>query len=189
MFSAFEDSTNSRRYSMVKSKTESHSVVSNSLGFPGGSDGKESVCHVGGPGSIPESGGSPGEGYGNPLQCSCLENPMDTGCQALLQGAFWAQDWTWVSCVAGRFFTTRATREVYSTVVHSYWKTSVCKCKRINKFTTLTVLLPFASSLYWTHFPKFRLLLRVHFCPYSVDLLGVRFHNRDFTAQLPIASP
>ena len=71
---------------MVKSKTESHSVVSNSLGFPGGSDGKESVCHMGGPGSIPESGGSPGEGYGNPLQCSCLENPMDPGCHALSRG-------------------------------------------------------------------------------------------------------
>ena len=88
---AFEDSTNSRWYSTVKSKTESHSVVSNSLGFPGGSDGKESVCHMRSPGSIPESGGSPGEGHGNPLQCSCLENPMDRGCHALFQGTFWTQ--------------------------------------------------------------------------------------------------
>ena len=46
-------------------------------GFPGGSDGKVSVCSAGDPGSIPGSGRSPGEGNGNPLQYSCLENPMD----------------------------------------------------------------------------------------------------------------
>ena len=45
--------------------------------FPGGSDGKASACNVGDPGSIPGSGRSPGEGNGNPLQHSCLENPMD----------------------------------------------------------------------------------------------------------------
>ena len=47
--------------------------------FPGGSDGKASVYNVGDPGLIPEPGRSPGEGNGNPLQNSCLENPMDTG--------------------------------------------------------------------------------------------------------------
>ena len=45
-------------------------------GLPGGSDGKVSVCNVGDQGSIPGSGRSPGEGNGNPLQHSCLENPM-----------------------------------------------------------------------------------------------------------------
>ena len=49
------------------------------LGFPGGSDGKVSAYNVGDPGSIPGSGRSPGEGNGNPLQYSCLENPMDRG--------------------------------------------------------------------------------------------------------------
>ena len=43
-------------------------------GFPGGSDGKESACDAGHPGSIPGLGRSPGEGNGNPLQYSCLEN-------------------------------------------------------------------------------------------------------------------
>ena len=43
-------------------------------GFPGGSDSKEAACIVGDPGSIPGSGRSPGEGNGNPLQYSCLEN-------------------------------------------------------------------------------------------------------------------
>ena len=49
------------------------------LDFPGGSDGKASVYNVGDLGSIPGSGRSPGEGNGNPLQYSCLENPMDRG--------------------------------------------------------------------------------------------------------------
>ena len=53
------------------------------LGFPGGSDGKKSACNVGNPGLIPGLGRSPGEGNGNPLQYSCLEDPMD-------RGAWWA---------------------------------------------------------------------------------------------------
>ena len=46
-------------------------------GVPGGSDGKESSCSGGEPGSIPGSGRSPGEESGNPLQYACLEDPMD----------------------------------------------------------------------------------------------------------------
>ena len=53
------------------------------MGFPGGSEGKASACNAGDPGSIPWSGRSPGEGNGNPLHYSCLENPMDGG-------AWWA---------------------------------------------------------------------------------------------------
>ena len=52
-------------------------------GFPGGSEVKESACSAGDLGSIPGLGKSPGEGNGNPLQYSCLENPMDGG-------AWWA---------------------------------------------------------------------------------------------------
>jgi len=51
--------------------------------FPGGSDGKASAYNTGDPGSIPWLGRSSGEGNGNPLQYSCLENPMDGG-------AWWA---------------------------------------------------------------------------------------------------
>ena len=47
--------------------------------FPGGSDGKASAYNAGDPGSIPGSGRSSGEGNGNPLQYSCLENPTDRG--------------------------------------------------------------------------------------------------------------
>ena len=46
-------------------------------GFPNGSDGTVSACNAGDLGSIPGLGRSPGEGNGNPLQYSCLENPMD----------------------------------------------------------------------------------------------------------------
>ena len=59
------------------------SVLSAIVNFPGGSDGQESTCNAGNPGSIPGSGNSPGEGNGYPLQYSCLENSMD-------RGAWWA---------------------------------------------------------------------------------------------------
>ena len=51
--------------------------------FPGGSEVKASACNAGDLGSIPGLGRPPGEGNGNPLQYSCLENPMD-------RGAWWA---------------------------------------------------------------------------------------------------
>ena len=66
------------------------------LGFCGGSDGKASARNVRDPGSIPVSGRSPGEGNGNPLQYSCLENSM-------VGGAWWAtvhgvtKSQTWLS--------------------------------------------------------------------------------------------
>ena len=57
------------------------------MGFPGGSDGKESTCNAKDLGSVPGLGGSPGGGHSNPLQCSCLENPMDRGAwQATVNG-------------------------------------------------------------------------------------------------------
>ena len=50
-----------------------------SIGFPCGSDGKESTCKEGDLGSVPRLGRSPGEGNGYPFQYSCLENSMDRG--------------------------------------------------------------------------------------------------------------
>ena len=55
--------------------------------FPGGPDGKVSAYNEGDPGSIPGLERSPGERNGNPLQYSCLENPMDRGAwQATVRG-------------------------------------------------------------------------------------------------------
>ena len=57
------------------------------LGFPGGSEAKASACNAGDLDSVPGLGRSPGEGNGNPLQYSCLENPMDGGaCWATVHG-------------------------------------------------------------------------------------------------------
>ena len=53
------------------------------MGFPGGSDSKESPCSAGDTGLIPGSGRFPGEGNGYPLQYFCLGNPMN-------KGAWWA---------------------------------------------------------------------------------------------------
>ena len=63
------------------------------MGSPGSSDGKASAYNAGDPGSIPGLGRSPGEGNGNPLQYSCLENPMGRGAWgATVHGV--AKSWT-----------------------------------------------------------------------------------------------
>ena len=68
---------------MVASLTDHHpfEITCHCLSwcFPGGSDGKASAYNAGDLGSIPGLGRSLGEGHGNPLQYSCLENPMDRG--------------------------------------------------------------------------------------------------------------
>ena len=65
-------------------------------GLPGGWDSKKSTCNAGDPGSTPGSGRSSGEGSGNPLQYSCLENSMDKGVwQATVHGV--TKSWTQLS--------------------------------------------------------------------------------------------
>ena len=70
--------------------------LTNTMGFSGGSDSKETACSVGDLGLIPGQGRSSGEVNSNPLQYVCLENPMD-------RGAWWAavhrvtKSWTWLS--------------------------------------------------------------------------------------------
>ena len=64
--------------------------------LPGGSDGKEFACNVGELGLIPGLARSPGGGYGNPLQYSCRDNPMDReGWQVTVHGV--AKIWTQLS--------------------------------------------------------------------------------------------
>ena len=71
------------------------------LGFPGGSDGKESACNAGDPDLIPSSGRSPREGNGYPLQHSCLENSTGRGAW---RASLWGQreldttEWLTLSC-------------------------------------------------------------------------------------------
>ena len=62
-------------------------VSRHEMGFPGASDDKESACNAGDLGSIPGLGRYLGEGHDNPLQYSCLGNPMDRGAwQAVVHG-------------------------------------------------------------------------------------------------------
>ena len=61
------------------------------LSLPGCSDGEESACGMGDPGSIPEIGTSPEEGNGYPLQYSCLENSMD-GQRRLVSYSPWGHE-------------------------------------------------------------------------------------------------
>ena len=71
------------------------SVISSLFGFPWWLSGKESTCNAEDPGSILGLGRSPGGGYGNPLQYSCLENPLDRGdCRAPAHRV--AQSWRWL---------------------------------------------------------------------------------------------
>ena len=104
-------------------------LMSHLMGFPGGSDSKESTYNAGDLGSIPGLRRSPAEENGNPLQYSCQGNPMDYTVHRILQARIleWAsipfsrgssqpRDWTWVSCIVGGFFTIWATREA-----QEYW--------------------------------------------------------------------
>ena len=60
-------------------KTLGYGKFRDTLDFSGSSTGKDSACSAGDLGSIPELERSPGGGHGNPLQYSCLKNPMDRG--------------------------------------------------------------------------------------------------------------
>ena len=66
-------------WNLFSFRREVYNLCVYEVGFPGGSEGKASVCDAGDPGLIPGSGSSPGEGSGNPLQYSCLDSPMDRG--------------------------------------------------------------------------------------------------------------
>ena len=73
------------------------------MSFPGGSDGEASACNVGDPGLIPGLGRSPGEGNGNPLQYSCLENPTDGGAwQITVHGIAKSRAWLSTSTFRGK---------------------------------------------------------------------------------------
>ena len=78
-------------------------------GFPSGSEGKESACNVRDPGLILESGRSLEEGNGNPLQYSCLENPIDRGAWwATVHGFTKSQTWLkWRHVMGARLWDSR----------------------------------------------------------------------------------
>ena len=101
-------------------------------GFSGGSDSKESSCNAGDPCSIPGSGRSSGEGHGNPLQYSCLENPTDRGA---LQATVHRLQWV------GHHWSDLA--HTYACFKHTQWLIPSC--------FTYTFLFPFPLlEHHWT---------------------------------------
>ena len=75
----FKEVVRTWAFGIFKKKRKESDKWLEKLGFPGGSEVKVSACNAGDPGSIPGLGRSPGEGNGNPLQYSFLENPMEGG--------------------------------------------------------------------------------------------------------------
>ena len=103
----------SRAASRVFSVSFLFSFIMMFLGFPGGSDGRESACKARDLSSIPGLGRSPGEGHSNPLQYSCLETPMDRGAwwaivHEVTESSTWLSIWahkhTHIQCVWGLCF-------------------------------------------------------------------------------------
>ena len=102
-------------------------MVTKKFVFLGGSDGIESACNAGDPGSIPGLGRTPGEGHGNPLRCSCLENSMNRGAWwATVHGVTKSQDTT--EQLTHRYQNSQITLWAYwyshrIPVDHEYWIT------------------------------------------------------------------
>ena len=102
------------------------------MSFPYSSVGKESACNAGDLGSVPAFGRSPGEGNGNPLQYSCLENPMDRGA--------WRATVYGVTRV-GHDFVTKPPRE----------KKYICSLETSDPNFILSVLLPNILKKYFSN--------------------------------------
>ena len=137
------------------------------MSFPGGSDCKESTCNAGDMGLIPGLGRSPGGGHGNPLQYSCLENPMD-------RGAWWAtangsqrvrHDWATKRSMLGNYKFRHDIHDSYQVKGSKYtheqispmlvyanttgsWSNYYCK----NKLATQNRNLKFSSLKCFKHF-------------------------------------
>ena len=106
-----------------------------SMGFPDSSVGKESACNAGDMALIPESGRSPGEENGYPLQYSCLENSKDRGAwRATVHGI--KKSWTKLSnweCMCVRYCTNYFLRIIASTL-HNFWGHHLSPLKRETGF-------------------------------------------------------
>ena len=109
--------------SMEMSLNKLRELVTDREAFPGGSDGKASAYNVGYPGSIPGSGRSPGDGNGNPLQYSCLENPTD--------GRAWLASVHGVAKSQTRLSDFTTTREALHAAVHGVAKSRTRLSNRV----------------------------------------------------------
>ena len=142
-------------------------------GFPSGSGGKVSTCQAGDLGSIPGLGISPGEGNGNPLQFSCMDNSMDRGAWiAIIYGVSKSQTWLkqlsmhahpffdWVTWFFF-FFTLNCMRHLYILEI-SQSPVSHIICKYFLPFHKLS----FHFIISFTKSFKFNWVPFVYFCFY-----------------------
>ena len=135
--------------------------LSSPVGFPGGSDSKESASNAGDLGSIPGLGRYTGEGNGNPLQCSCLENSMDRGAWQTMGLQRVRYDW------ATNTFTFTSHLELHLScwlpfvACHEFISvTEICIFFFFLTKTLSSFFFPFAWGKYywhWTHEQPFRL--------------------------------
>ena len=107
------------------------------MDFPGGSDGEESACNAGDSGSIPGLGRSSGEGNGNRLQYSCLQNSMVRGAwraaaHGVTKSQVWLSNWhfQFLSLSSERPFLTLYLELFFSNflALHSYYNTYTFVC-------------------------------------------------------------
>ena len=112
------------------------------VGFPGGSDGKESTCSAGDPGSISGSGKSPGEGSGYPLQYSSLENSMDRRAWLTTVNRV-SKNWTWMSELTVQLIIFIACSQY---LLASTWLTSQSSICSIHSFKAFLTGTPSASA-------------------------------------------
>ena len=107
------------------------------LGFTGGSDGKESACSARDLGLIAGSGRSPGEGNGNPLQYSCLENSKDTEAWWVSRNHGVPKSWTELSDQHFHFFTNfivKSINRIYTDILFQQFKVHIAlSAKSANK--------------------------------------------------------
>ena len=114
------------------------------LSFPGSSDGKESACNAGDPGSTPRSRRCPGEGNSNPLQYSCMENSMDR--------EFWRAT---VNGVRHNLVTNTFTFHKYIHVCLGVWLSQLCPILETHGLGAHQTPLSMGLSLkeYWSGLP------------------------------------
>ena len=113
-------------------------VVITHVYFPGVSDGNESACNAGDPGSIPGLRRSPGEGNGHPLQCSCLEKSLE-------RGAWWdtSVGSRRVGMAEWLHYHTRLCRQTWAPESTSAWM------RADRSFHVFILVLPASTILYW----------------------------------------
>ena len=99
-------------------------------GFPSDSDSRETACSAGDAGLIPGLRRSLGEGNGNPLQYSCLENPMDSGA------------WRWIVQGVAKSWTLLSDQTTIATVITQYQHFD---CKAVSHFLRLELLCEFGD--------------------------------------------